>query len=110
MVKDEDYYDKHRNLFREALKKAQEDIDSRPIERERSLSIERAKNEAKAKELLERHKAKMDRIKIERPYLESQEINDAEVEMMHFSKHSDEEPVNVTLSNSKYRNDGFNET
>jgi len=29
---------------------------------------------------------------------------------MHFSKRSDEVPVNVTLSDTKYRNDGFNET
>lgn len=76
MVQDADYYELHRKLFKEALLKAQEDINQRPIERERTLSLERAKNEAEARALVAKHKAKVAKIKIERPYLQSQEIND----------------------------------
>ena len=111
MVKDADYYELHRKLFKEALVKAQEDINQRPIERERTLSLERAKNEAEARELVAKHKAKVAKIQIERPYLQSQEINDILLQNQRiFDQNPDEHPVDVTLSNTKYRNDGFNET
>ncbi len=46
MVQDADYYELHRRLFKEAMVKAEEDVKQRPIERDRTLSLERAKNEA----------------------------------------------------------------
>ena len=76
MVQDADYYELHRRLFKEAMVKAQEDIKQRPIERDHTLSLERAKNEAEARALVDKHKAKVTKIKVERPYLQSQEVND----------------------------------
>lgn len=71
MAQNPDYYELHRGLLREALKEAEDKKKKRPAEEQRKSSLEREKLESEAKILEDRHKAKVAKIVVERPYLQS---------------------------------------
>ncbi len=69
MSRDPDYYELHRQEFFKALNHAKNEKKRRPL-RKRAKSQEEEAADRKAMEQLERHKAKVAKIVIERPYLE----------------------------------------
>ena len=70
MSRDPDFYEQHRHNFFSALLNEKHERKRRP-HRKRAKSHEEAEADRKALEQLERHKAKVAKIIIERPYLEN---------------------------------------
>ena len=72
MMKEPSYYELHRRLYIEGLSKAKEDFENRfDFEKRKSSEEQRVADEV-AKILLDRHRAKVAKIIVERPYLQNQ--------------------------------------
>ena len=72
MMKEPSYYELHRRLYIEGLSQAKEAFSNRSeIEKRKSSEEQRVADEV-AKILLDRHRAKVAKIVVERPYLQNQ--------------------------------------
>lgn len=70
MVRDPDYYEKHRALFMQALDEAHRNYQSKDSDSHKKALEEQRIAAEVAKLLLDRHRAKLARIVVERPYLD----------------------------------------
>ena len=70
MSQDPSYYEHHRARYLEAIKKANEDFQRRDEIKQREILEQQKVAAEAAKILLDRHRAKMSRITIEREYLQ----------------------------------------
>ncbi len=90
MAKDPDYYELHRQKYIEGLKKAKVIFDLKDDIKERKASEEREAANAVAKILLDRHKAKVSKIVVERPYLQKEVQEEPQVANINQIQYTDE--------------------